>query len=202
MFINTAIADEIELPAPEKTGGLSVNHALAERKSVRDFDPDRSLSLQTISNLLWATCGVNRPEDDHRTNPTAMNRQEIDAYWFDTNGVYLYDFKGNKLIPVVEGDKRSLLAGTPEFSQDFVMDAPGAVLIVIDTTKSGSDERAMFMASIDAGIASENLSIFCAGNGLATVPRASMDVAGICKILSLPETSIPAINNPVGYPKK
>lgn len=187
-------AENINMPAPEMTGGLSVNQSLAERRSTREFDSTRTLPLQTVSNILWATCGINRPESGLRTNPTARNFQEVDAYWFDANGVYLYDWKNNALIEVVKGDHRSLVAGTEQFKQDFVLDAPASVVIVADTSKAG-----MTAALIDAGIACENINIFCAGNGLVTVPRMTMDVGGIQKLLSLPETTLPVMNNPVGY---
>jgi len=189
-------AQDISLPAPVKDGGLSVNQSLAERRSVRNFDPGRGLSLQTVSGLLWAACGINREDKGLRTNPTARNFQEIDAYWFDAVGVYYYDHKNNVLVEKVKGDHRGLVAGTSEFRQDFVLDAPASIVLVADTTGPG-----VTAALIDAGIACENINIFCAGNGLATVPRMTMDVSGIRELLSLPDTSMPVLNNPVGYEK-
>ncbi len=194
-------AQTIKLPTPDKTGGMPVNQALAKRHSTREFDSTRAISPQLVSNLLWAACGINRPDDKLRTNPTARNLQEIDLYWFDKNGVYFYDFEHHALNKVTDGDYRKLIAGTKDFSQDFVLEAPGIALFVIDTTKIGEGDRWENMAYIDAGIACENLNLFCAGNGLATVPRATMDIEAIRKVLSLPATSIPAINNPVGYAK-
>ncbi len=131
-----------------------------------------------------------------RTNPTARNFQEIDAYWFDNKGVYKYSASENVLVEVAKGDYRALVAGTESLKQEFVLDAPASVVIVADTTKGG-----LTPALIDAGIACENLNLFCAGNGLATVPRMTMDVNGIQKLLSLPDTSLPVLNNPVGYAK-
>lgn len=189
-------AQNVTLPSPQTNGGLPINQALAERHSQREFDSNKPLPLQAVSNLLWAACGINRAESGLRTNPTARNFQEIDAYLFDKNGVYLYDFKGNTLIKKVRGDYRHLVAGTEKFKQDFVMDAPVSIVLVADTTKAG-----MTCALIDAGIACENINLFCAGNGLATVPRMSMDANGIQKLLSLPDTSLPVMNNPVGYSK-
>lgn len=189
-------AQDINLPAPQKDGGLPINQTLAERHSEREFNPDKTISMQTVSDLLWATCGVNRSENDMRTNPTARNFQEINAYLFDANGVYLYDFKNNILVEKAKGDYRSLVAGTSQFKQDFVMDAPASIVLVADSSKAG-----MTCALIDAGIACENINLFCAGNGLATVPRMTMDVNGIQQLLSLPDTSLPVMNNPVGYSK-
>lgn len=200
MITSTATSQNRVLPAPIADGGVPVNRALAERRSTREYNPERTLDMQTVSNLLWACCGINRPDDAHRTNPTAMNRQEIDAYYFDSTGVYLYDFAGNSLTQVAAGDRRALLAGSGDFVQDFVLTAPSAVLLVADSSKLPTSDRAMTMAACDAGIASENINLFCAGNGLVTVTRATMDVDGLREALSLPDTAIPLLNNPVGYP--
>ncbi len=189
-------AQNISLPAPDKNGGLPVNQSLAERRSVRNFDHARNLPIQTVSNLLWAACGINREDKGLRTNPTARNFQEIEAYWFDSVGVYYYDYKNNILVEKTKGDYRSLVAGTTEFKQDFVLDAPASIVLVADTSKPG-----LTAALIDAGIACENINIFCSGNGLATVPRMTMDVNGIRELLSLPDTFLPVLNNPIGYEK-
>lgn len=189
-------AQNISLPVPEMDGGLPVNKALAERRSSREFDSTKTLPLQTVSNMLWATCGINRTEGGMRTNPTARNFQEIDAYWFDANGVYYYDYQNNQLVEVAKGDHRALVAGTEKFRQDFVLEAPASVVIVADSSKAG-----LTASLIDAGIACENLNVFCAGNGLATVPRMTMDVNAIQVLLTLPDTKLPVLNNPVGFSK-
>lgn len=192
----SANSQSINLPAPDKTGGLPVNQALSERRSNRSFDGSREIDMQTVANLLWAACGINRTENNMRTNPTARNFQEIEAYWFDAKGVYRYNHKSNTLEEMATGDYRSLIAGA-DFKQDFVMDAPASIVLVADTTKAG-----LTAALIDAGIACENINLYCAGNGLATVPRMTMDVNGIQTLLNLPDTSLPVLNNPVGYPAR
>ncbi len=192
----------INLPAPQKKGGLAVNKAFAERRSCREYDSTKELNLKTISNLLWSTCGINRPKEGLRTNPTGMNSQEIDVYWFDKTGVYLYDYKRHSLKEIAEGDFRHLLAGTPVFNQEFVMDAPCAVLFVVDSNKLPQEENYEPMSLIDVGIAIGNLNLFCAGNGLSTIPRITMDEEGIRDVLHLPPSSHPAANSPIGYAKQ
>ncbi len=195
-LISTMSAQTITLPAPQTDGGLPTNKALALRHSDRKFDSERQLPLQTVANLLWAACGINRPDTGLRTNPTARNTQEIEVYWFDKGGVYLYDYKQNQLMEIARGDYRNLIAGTEKFRQDFVFEAPASILIVADVEKIG-----LTAALIDAGIACENVNIFCAANGLATVPRMTMDVNAIQELLSLPESKLPVLNNPVGFPR-
>ena len=57
------------------------------------------------------------------------------------------------------------------------------------------------MMAVDAGIVSENINIFCAGTGLVTRPRASMDTEAIKSLLGLDDSQLPLLNNPVGYKK-
>ena len=54
---------------------------------------------------------------------------------------------------------------------------------------------------MDAGIDSQNISIFCAAANLATVPRASMDTAKLKSVLKLKESQLALMNHPVGYYK-
>src|ERR1700690_3269388 len=83
------IGQTLELPAPQKTGGMPLMEALAKRATVRSFDTTDISTLQ-LSNLLGALFGVNRP-DGRRTAPSANNKQEIDIYVLLKNGAYLYD---------------------------------------------------------------------------------------------------------------
>ena len=69
------------------------------RKSIREFDSSRNLTIQQVSDLLWSAAGINRA-DGHTTNPTALNSQEIAVYLFDKNGVYQYDKQNNRLSRV------------------------------------------------------------------------------------------------------
>lgn len=191
------------LPAPTHTGGMSLDSALLQRRSIREYDPDRPIDPQTLSNLLWSATGINRPETNMRTNPTALNSQEIDLYIFSADGVSLYDFKNNALDKVADGDHRQLLAGMPGgFSQEFVLDAPISVVMVINLNKFELPaDKGLLMGFTDAGIVSQNINLFCAANGLATVPRATMDSDAIRRLLGLDERYVPALNNPVGYAK-
>lgn len=199
LTVNTAIGADITLPSPSKSGGATLTEALASRHSCRSFDPSRTLSTQQLSDLLWAACGVNRPDEGKRTNPTALNRQEISVYVFSADGVSLYDPFANTLISVVDGDHRQLVAG----QQAFVTDAPVSFVLVADVAKFGdpANPHSATMAAVDAGIVCENINLFCAANGLATVPRASMDVQAISRLLNLTPAQLPLMNNPVGYPR-
>src|SRR5271157_5681846 len=79
----------IQLPSPQTTGGKPLMQALKDRMSTRAYGEEK-LPMQTLSNLLWAAFGINRP-DGRRTAPSARNWQEIDIYVATPEGVYLYD---------------------------------------------------------------------------------------------------------------
>lgn len=185
----------IQLKAPEKKAGLSVMETLANRHSTREFS-NKKLTLQELSNLLWAANGINRPEKGMRTAPSAMNAQEVDVYVCMEEGAFLYDAKSNQLQPVIQEDLRGLVGG----KQTFVKNAPVVLLMVSDLSKlpGGNSEQTKLMATIDAGIVSQNISIACSGLGLITVPRASMDKEALAQKLKLKSTQLLLMNNPVG----
>ena len=194
----SCFAQTTNLPKPNmQRQTLSVMDTFQQRKSVREYSKEQ-LSEQDLSDLLWAACGVNR-ENGNLTAPTAMNRQEIRLYVVCEKGISLYDPKTHTLTQVASGDHRALIAG----SQAFAKEAPISLLMVGDLDKFGSKSpHAQTMVAVDAGIVCQNIDIFCAAAGLATVPRATMDVQALQSLLGLNENQIPLLNNPVGYPKK
>lgn len=201
LIVMGAMAQDIKLPAVDMTQkSMTVVEALAKRHSVREYS-SKALSNQELSNLCWAACGVSR-DAEHRTAPTARNLKEIRLFVFTAVGAYEYMPKENLLKQVVKGDHRKLVAGGKAFSQDFVLQAPVSLLMVIDYTLFGSqNETALMMGCVDAGNVSENINIYCEAVGLCTVPRATMDVAGLCALLGLTDKQLPIMNNTVGYAK-
>jgi nitroreductase len=185
----------ISLPPPHMTGGKPLMQALKERQTLRDFSPAR-LPPQVLSDLLWAGNGINRPDIAHRTAPSAMNSQEIDIYVATAQGIYVYDAKGNRMEPVVAGDIRARTGG-----QDFVKVAPVALILTADLTRltKAQPEDKERLATIDAGFISQNIYLFCASAGLATVVHET-DRTGLREALHLkPEQKI-IIAQSVGYP--
>jgi SagB-type dehydrogenase family enzyme len=198
--VNYAIPAElkpIELPKPKMEGGKPLMEALKERKTSRAFSSEK-LPLQVLSNLLWAANGINRP-DGKRTAPTAMNKQEIDVYVTMAEGLYLYDAKANKLDCILAQDIRAATGKQP-----FVKDAPVNLLFVADYAKMGNmpDEQKNFYAATDTGYVSQNVYLFCASEGLATVVRGYVDKPACQAAMKLPETKKIILAQTVGYPKK
>jgi SagB-type dehydrogenase family enzyme len=201
LFVTTLNAQQlapVKLNAPSKERGANIMQALAGRHSTREFSTEK-LSLQDLSDLLWAANGVNRP-DGRRTAATARNNQDIDVYVITGEGAYVYDPKAHELKPVAAGDYRELIADV----QASIKDAPVSLLMVSDLSRfTGLDiETQKQWGALDAGIVSQNIMLFASACGLVTVPRAFMKKDELRKVLKLSDTQVPMINNPVGYPKK
>ncbi len=186
----------VQLPKPQTDGGRPLMEVLKERKSTREFS-SRELPDQLLSNLLWAAFGINR-SDGRRTAPSAMNRQEIDVYVITAKAAWLYDAKAELLKPIAAGDLRAL-AGT----QEWVKEAPLNLVFIADTAKmgGGDEESKVLYSGADTGFISQNVYLYCASEGLATVVRASVDKPALSKALGLrPEQKI-ILAQTVGYPK-
>jgi len=193
-FIGEARASD--LPKPNVEDGKALMRLLKERKSHREYRPDK-LPSEMISNLLWAAFGINRP-DGKRTAPTARNRQNIDIYLCSAEGTFLYDAKAHALRPVIPEDLRAL-TGT----QPFVKDAPVNLVYVADLSKMGNiseDDKKLF-GGAHAGLISQNVYLFCASEGLATVVRASIDRGALAKAMKLRSDQKIVLAQCVGYPK-
>jgi nitroreductase len=188
---------DIVLPAPRTEGGKPLMQALGARQSSRAFSAAR-LPLQMVAELLWAAAGVNRPDAGKRTAPSARNWQEVEVYMVAEEGAYLYDAGVNTLRGIAKGDLRRL-TGT----QDFAAAAPLNLVYVADTAKMkdspAPDEQLLYMGA-DTGFISQNVYLFCASEGLATVVRGSVDRPALAGALQLPGQKRITLVQTVGYP--
>jgi nitroreductase len=186
----------IQLPTAQTDGGRPLMQVLKERKTQREFSPEK-LPMQVLANLLWAAFGINRP-DGGRTAPSAMNWQEIDIYVALGDGLFLYNAKANRLEPMLAQDVRAA-TGT----QAFVAAAPLNLVYVADLSKTGqSGSEAEFFTAADVGFISENVYLFCTSERLATVVRGSVDRDALAKIMKLGPNQKVLLAQTVGYSKK
>ena len=185
-FLLPITAQDIKLSAPNKTGGKPLMEALSQRKSSRNFI-DKELSVDVLSNLLWAANGFNREEN--RTAPTANNKQEIELYVTLKSGVYLYDAKNALLKLIKEGDYRKSTG-----SQDFVANASANIILVADMDKASSREYAY----TDCGYIAQNIYLFAASEGLGSVSRGWFDKDVLAKLLNLPSHKEVLLTQSVG----
>ncbi|MCL2104886.1 MAG: SagB/ThcOx family dehydrogenase [Kiritimatiellaeota bacterium] len=192
----------ITLKAPDlNRQAASLMQTFSKRASCTNYS-DRALAIQDLSDLLWTANGFNRPENKHRTAGSGMNAQDIDIYVFLPEGAYLYDAEGSVLKPVAKGDFRSQVV-TQQPAQG-VPQPPVMLILVSETarfTRIQDDAGKLKFAAFDAGLVSQNISIFCAGTGLQTRCRAAVNVPKLKEILKLTDTQVPLLDHPVGYAK-
>jgi nitroreductase len=184
----------IELPKPLVTGGMPLMQALAQRQTTRAFQ-DKPLPPQTLSNLLWAAFGVNRPRPVKpglgRTAPSAMNKQEVELYVVLAQGVYVYDAEANLLRPVATGDLRAKM-GAPPAGQATV-----TIVYVADPKLN--------YAQVDTGFIGQNIYLFAASEGLNAwfyALHGQQDATAVAAALKLPAEIRPLYAQSVGYPPK
>ena len=197
-LISAQESKPVQLPQPQMDTGRPLMQVLKDRKSSRAFSKEK-LSNQVLSNMLWAAFGVNRPESGRRTAPSARNWQEIDIYVATADGVSLYDAKAHALMPVLAEDIRALTGRQP-----FVQDAPVNLVYVADFSKMGKakvDDK-VFYSAAGTGFISQNVYLYCASEGLATVVRGLVDRPALVKVMRLRPDQRVILAQSVGYPKK
>jgi len=186
----------IKLPAPDKRGGLPLMQALAKRRSSREF-ARKPLPLPVLSSLLWAAFGVNR-RGGGRTAPSAVDAQEIDVYVALPEGAYIYDAKAHALKLVAASDVRRVTG-----YQDFVDEAPLDLVYVADHRRMRMVPVAQreSYASAAAGAIAQNVYLYAASAGLATVIRAWIDRNAVADALGLGHDEHVVLSQTVGYPR-
>jgi len=188
----------IQLLKPQVEGGRPLMQVLQDRRSSREFSTEK-LPLQVLSNMLWAAFGVNRPDSGKRTAPSASNRQEIDIYVATADGLYLYDAKAHTLKPVLAEDVRAATGLQP-----FVQEAPVNLIYVADFSRMGemTAEDKVFYSAANTGFIGQNVYLYCASEGLATVMRGLVDRPALAKVMKLRPDQKVVLAQSVGYPKK
>ena len=133
MSVGAMAQDKIELPTPqfdEKSQKVTLVETLWKRQSERQY-AETDLSLQELSNVLWAACGVNRPESKRITAPSAINAQDILVFVCRKDGAWKYDAFQNSLTRVSTLDLRKAVAGR----QEFAAEAPVSLVLVSDVSR-------------------------------------------------------------------
>jgi SagB-type dehydrogenase family enzyme len=194
-FTSAQEAEVIKLPPPQEDGGMPLMKALSLRKSTRgDFGPAKPLSLQTLSNLLWAADGINRPGTNHRTAPSAVDWQNIEIYALTKDGVFLYDPTQHSLKVITDKDMRSDagLEGSSAgpMKQDFAKTAPVSLVYVANLAKTktmnfGGEQVGLWWSAVSVGAIAQNVYLFCASENLACIVRAMVDAEKLSRVFKL-----------------
>ncbi len=187
--------ERIILPAPELESGKNLMQVLQKRRSQRAFSP-QDLPETILGNLLWAAQGVNRPESGKRTAPSARDMREIDVYVAMAQGLYVYDPENHVLEPVLSEDIRGAVG-----IQEFTQVAPANLIYVADHARMGKDsEQNQFYAATDTGFISQNVYLYCASEGLATVVIGWIDKPALAEKMRLNNSQHIILAQPVGFP--
>ena len=188
----------IQLLKPQVDGGRPLMQVLKDRKSSRAFS-NKKLPMQVLSNMLWAAFGVNRLDSGKRTAPSAVNWQEIDIYVALAEGLYLYDARTHLLKPILSEDIRAATGRQP-----FTQDAPVNLIYVADRSRMGNANKDQkdFYSATDTGFISQNVYLFCASEGLATVVLGLVDKPALAKKMGLRPDQKVILTQPIGYSKK
>jgi hypothetical protein len=185
-----------ELPPPRTEGGKPLIQTLKLRRSIREYS-ERPLAVQVLSDLLWAAFGINRPSGD-RTAPYWRHIMVIDVYAAMADGVWLYEPKRHVLLPHSRADIRAQTG-----LQDFVADAPLNLVYVAhgERMRDISANVRRLYASVDTGFIGQNVYLFCASEGLATVFRGAVDYEKLNRAMQLDTDQFVTFAQTVGYPR-
>ena len=194
--IAQAATQSIKLPAPRTDGGLPLMQALVKRRSLRAYS-ERTLDDQTMADLLWAAFGINRPATADCTAPSWRHSIETDVYARTAGGVFVYEPKAHELRRMLDTDIRGRTG-----SMVFARSAPVVLVYAADLGRmaKATREEQVLNAHVDSAIVGQNVYLYCASAGLATVILGSVDRAGLPKRMRLREDQIVTFAQPVGYP--
>jgi SagB-type dehydrogenase family enzyme len=184
------------LPPARQWGGKPLLEALSERRSTREFS-SRALPDEILSTLLWAAFGINRPGTRGRTAPSAHDWEEIDLYVALHSGLFKYDPDHHLLRNQLARDVRAQTGLQP-----YVGQAPVNLVYVADLsrmTQATSQDLAQYPGP-DAGFIAQNVYLFCASEGLATVVRGLVDRPLLAALMGLSSREQIILAQSVGYP--
>jgi SagB-type dehydrogenase family enzyme len=176
---------------------VSVEKALLERRSIRAYK-DEPLTLNEISQILWAAQGITEPKRGLRTAPSARAGYFLETYVLPGNvrdlpmGIYKYQPRGHELTRIAEGDKKSDLFKAT--GQAPIKNAPAAILLTGNGEKATNPNWTFY----EAGHASQNIYLQCVSLNLGTVAMAGFKPEEVKKALHLPEKEQPIYIMPIG----
>jgi SagB-type dehydrogenase family enzyme len=194
--------DHVELPAARHSGPVSLEEAIARRRSVRTFS-SRVPDDKQIGQLLWAAQGLTDPPRGLRAAPSAGGLYPLELYVARPDGVYHYEPQAHALRRVTARDEREAL-GRAALGQESVLHAPVVIAIVgvVSRTAARYGERSERYVELEAGHAAENLLLEATALGLGAVPVAAFEDDGVRAALGLAGNVTPLYVLPVGFAAK
>jgi len=199
---------QIPLPGARKNSEVSLEAAIQERKSVRNYRKQH-LTLQQVSQLLWSAQGMRR--DGCRTVPSAGATYPLELFLVVAiksveglqEGIYHYDPETHSLVLIAEGDFRSHLCNACLW-QEFIQEAPLSIVIAAEyeRTMKRYGNRGRRYVLMEVGHAGQNISLQAIAMGLATVMVGAFKDEEVSKVIRLNPKFEPLYVIPVGYPSR
>ncbi|ASJ13445.1 SagB/ThcOx family dehydrogenase [Thermococcus thioreducens] len=200
----TVSGDVIALPEPRLESEISVEEAIARRRSIRSYR-DEPVTLRQLSQLLWAAQGITAQRTKFRASPSAGATYPFEVYVVAGNveglapGVYRYDPFNHTLVSVKPGDYRKALQDAA-LDQRWVGDAPLSLVLVAfyERTTSRYGERGIRYVHMEAGHIGQNIYLQATALGLGTVAVGAFYDEQVAEILGT--DGAPLYIFPVGVP--
>jgi len=193
--------DIISLPRPKTKGTMSLEESISRRRSIRSFAP-KELSLDEISQILWATQGITDKMQGFRAAPSAGALYPLEIYVVKSDGVFHYNVEEHSLEKIRSNDVREEIVRAA-WGQSFIQQAPVSIVICAVRTRTISryGSRGNRYVDIEVGHAAENLHLQAVALGLASVPIGAFTDSEVKRILTLPRDTEPIYIIPVGHTK-
>ena len=197
------IGDMIELPEPQDSGEISIEEALFERRSIRNYK-DEALTLAEVSQLLWAAQGITHT-GGYRTAPSAGALYPLEVYVLAGNvdglrpGIYKYRPQGHELEKVAGVDVRTELCAAA-LDQKCVEDG-AAVLVfaaVYERTTGKYGERGVRYVHMEVGHVAQNVYLQAVSLGLRTVVVGAFNDDEVERLLQMQDNERALCIMPVG----
>jgi len=193
--------NQIQLPKPQINKTSYLDQAIQQRRSVRSFK-DKELTLNQISQLLWATQGITDSKRGLRSAPSAGALYPLTIYLVKKDGVWQYDVNNHSIKLIVSGDLRKKLAQAA-LGQDAINEAPLNIVITADYKKITPKyhERGIRYTHIETGHAAQNLILEAVAMGLGSVTIGAFYDEQVKSLLRLPGDEVALYIIPIGYKK-
>ena len=197
------VASVVKLPPPSQTSRISIEEALAKRRSVRDFE-DGALDEAQHGQLLWAAQGIAHRTMGLRTAPSAGALYPLELYLVTRQGVFHYEPRTHRLKRTIAADVRTALSNAA-LRQEAVRDAPSTLVLAgvyERTAKKYGPGRAKRYVHMEAGHAAQNVLLQAVALDLAGVPIGAFEDDEVRHVLELPRSHRPLYLVPVGRPAR
>ncbi|MBD3360480.1 SagB/ThcOx family dehydrogenase [Candidatus Peregrinibacteria bacterium] len=200
---NSPDSKTIELPEPEYDSDTSIEEAILNRRSIRNYK-NEPLTISEISQILWAAQGIT-DEDGKRAAPSAGALYPIEIYLVAGDveelspGIYKYNPGGHEIIRIAKDDVRKQLSSAA-LGQNQVEDAAADIVItaVYERTESKYGERAERYVHMEVGHIGQNIYLQCVALNLGTVSVGAFDDMEVKEIINMEKDEEPLYILPIG----